>query len=132
MTCAALACFAHPNRDSAPSQREPDSESLRPPQRRCTCTIALRTARQEKPIMPVHDWTRVEAGVFHDFHVGWIPEIRTALNGGLLPEGYYAMAEQHAGQTIADVLTLHSSRAPRPALELPLPPAPATGGLAVA
>jgi hypothetical protein len=61
--------------------------------------------------MPVHDWTRVEAGIFHDFHVAWIAEIRKALNGGLLPEGYYALAEQHAGQSIADVLTLHSDEA---------------------
>jgi len=57
--------------------------------------------------MPVHDWTRVDDGIFHDFHAGWIPEIRTALNGGLLPEGYYALAEQHVGRKIADVLTLH-------------------------
>ena len=59
--------------------------------------------------MPVHDWTRVEAGIFHDFHVTWIPEIKRALNAGLLPKGYYALAEQHAGQTVADILTLHSS-----------------------
>jgi len=57
--------------------------------------------------MPVHDWTRVEAGIFHDFHLAWLTEIRNALNGGLLPEGYYALAEQHAGSVIADVLTLH-------------------------
>jgi hypothetical protein len=63
--------------------------------------------------MPVHDWARVEAGIFHDFHVGWLPEIRTVLNGGLLPEGYYALTEQHAGKSIADVLTLHTSDAPR-------------------
>ena len=37
--------------------------------------------------MPVHDWTRVEAGIFHAFHVAWVPEIQKALNGGLLPEG---------------------------------------------
>jgi hypothetical protein len=78
--------------------------------------------------MPVHDWTRVEAGVFHAFHVAWIPEIQKSLNGGLLPEGYYALAEQHAGRAIADVLTLHASPAP---LE-PLPLPPATGGIAVA
>jgi hypothetical protein len=59
--------------------------------------------------MPVHDWTRVEAGIFHDFHVTWIPEIKKTLNGGLLPEGYYALAEQHAGQAITDVLTLHTN-----------------------
>src|SRR5438445_1281081 len=78
--------------------------------------------------MPVHDWTRVEAGVFHAFHVAWIPEIQKALNGGLLPEGYYALAEQHAGRAIADVLTLHASPASAPPLPLP----PATGGTAVA
>jgi hypothetical protein len=79
--------------------------------------------------MPVHDWTRVEAGIFHDFHVAWIPELRKALNGGLLPEGYYALAEQHAGRSITDVLTLHASPPP-PQPPLPLPPA--TGGVAVA
>ena len=63
--------------------------------------------------MPVHDWTRVDAGIFHAFHVAWIPEIQKALNGGLLPEGYYALAEQHAGRAIADVLTLHASPASR-------------------
>lgn len=30
------------------------------------------------------------------------------LNGGSLPGGYYAMAEQHAGRTVADVLALHN------------------------
>ncbi len=78
--------------------------------------------------MPVHDWTRVEAGIFHDFHVAWLPEIRKALNGGLLPEGFYALAEQHAGRTIADVLTLHAS----PGNLEPLPLLPTTGGTAVA
>ncbi|HUY33071.1 MAG TPA: DUF4058 family protein [Pirellulales bacterium] len=78
--------------------------------------------------MPVHDWTGVEAGIFHDFHVAWIPEIRKALNGGLLPPGYYALAEQHVGRSIADVLTLHAGPAP---LE-PLPLPPASGGTAVA
>jgi hypothetical protein len=78
--------------------------------------------------MPVHDWTRVEAGIFHDFHAAWIPEIRKALNGGLLPEGFYALAEQHTGRSIADVLTLHAS----PAIREPMPPPPVTGATAVA
>ena len=82
--------------------------------------------------MPLHDWTRVDAGIFHAFHVAWIPEIQKALNGGLLPEGYYALAEQHAGRAIADLLTLHASPAPQdpPPSRLPLPPA--TGGVALA
>src|SRR5438094_6839248 len=78
--------------------------------------------------MPVHDWTRVEAGIFHDFHTVWIGQIRTVLNSGLLPEGYYALAEQHASRSITDVLTLHSS----PVSQEPLPLPPATGGTAVA
>lgn len=57
--------------------------------------------------MPVHDWTRVEAGIFHAFHTTWVAEIQNALNENLLPEGFYALAEQHTGQGIADVLTLH-------------------------
>jgi hypothetical protein len=56
--------------------------------------------------MPVHDWTRVDDGVFHDFHLGWIAEFRRVLNGGLLPEGYFALAEQVAGGGNPDVLTL--------------------------
>jgi hypothetical protein len=35
--------------------------------------------------------------------------MRKTLNGGLLPDGFYAMAEQHAGETIPDVLALHTS-----------------------
>jgi hypothetical protein len=78
--------------------------------------------------MPVHDWTRVDAGIFYDFHVVWIGALRNALNEGLLPQGYYALAEQHAGRAIADVLTLHAS----PAHEEPAWLPPGTGGIAVA
>jgi hypothetical protein len=79
--------------------------------------------------MPVHDWTLVEAGIFHAFHTVWVGAIQNALNEGLLPKGYYALAEQHAGQLITDVLTLHASPEPRE----PLPPLPPdTGGIAVA
>jgi hypothetical protein len=60
--------------------------------------------------MPVHDWTRVEAGIFHDFHHGWIEEIKRTLNRGLLPEGYYALAEQHAAGFGPDVLTLETTQ----------------------
>jgi len=59
--------------------------------------------------MPVHDWSRVEAGIFHDFHHAWIEEIKRSLNSGLLPEDYYAMAEQHAAGFGPDVLTLETS-----------------------
>jgi hypothetical protein len=56
--------------------------------------------------MPIHDWTRVSAGTFHAFHVAWIAELQRALNNGVLPKGYYALAEQVANQVIPDVLTL--------------------------
>ena len=54
--------------------------------------------------MPMHDWTRVEAGIYHDFHHEWISEIKRALNRGLLPEDYYALAEQQAAGFGPDVL----------------------------
>ncbi len=78
--------------------------------------------------MPVHDWTSVDAGLFHAFHTIWITEINNGLNRGLLPQGYYALPEQHAGRMIADILTLHAS--PTPAAPRFLPPA--TGGTVVA
>jgi hypothetical protein len=56
--------------------------------------------------MPIHDWTRVDAGIFHDFHHEWISTIKRALNAGLLPPGHYALAEQIAGGLGPDVLTL--------------------------
>ncbi len=70
--------------------------------------------------MPIHDWTRVDAGTFHDFHQGWTIEIRNRLNGGILPDGYFAMAEQRVGGPEPDVVALRL-RGPEP-----------TGGLIVA
>jgi hypothetical protein len=59
--------------------------------------------------MPIHDWTAVSAGTWHDFHVAWISELRNALNSGLMPPDYYAQAEQIAGPFGPDVLTLQAS-----------------------
>ncbi len=56
--------------------------------------------------MPMHDWTKVEAGIFHAFHHGWISELSRALNGGLLPGAYYALPEQVAAGFGPDVLNL--------------------------
>ncbi len=58
--------------------------------------------------MPIHDWKRVPEGTFHHFHATWIPLISSALNRGILPAGYYAMAEQIAGGFEPDVLTLQA------------------------
>jgi hypothetical protein len=70
--------------------------------------------------MPIHDWTRVSAGIYHDFHQGWTIEIRNHLNRGILPEGYYAMADQRVSGPEPDVIALRL-RGPGP-----------SGGLAVA
>lgn len=59
--------------------------------------------------MPVHDWTKVRPGTFHDFHGSWITHLKEALNGGLLPSGYYALAEQPAESVWPDVLALEAS-----------------------
>lgn len=56
--------------------------------------------------MPIHDWTKVDAGIFHAFHHGWIEDLARALNRGLLPDEYYALPEQKAGKYGPDVLTL--------------------------
>lgn len=50
--------------------------------------------------MPVHDWSRVDANVFHHFHQRWTIAICDTLNAGLLPPGYSALVEQHAGGLI--------------------------------
>jgi hypothetical protein len=44
--------------------------------------------------MPIHDWTRVDAGLFHAFRFGWISYLSQALNTGALPSDYYALTER--------------------------------------
>ena len=56
--------------------------------------------------MPVHDWTLVDAGVFHQFHLSWNISLRDALNSGLLPSDFYAMAGRAAEEPISDVAGL--------------------------
>jgi hypothetical protein len=67
--------------------------------------------------MPIHDWTRVDANLFHDFHQTWTIAIRNALNGGLLPKGYSALVEQHAGGLVPDVIALERRSRPDPRSE---------------
>lgn len=66
--------------------------------------------------MPIHDWTRVFAGLFHDFHLEWIRSLKHALNNGVLPPDYYALAEQVAGGLHPDVLTLERNRPDSPTI----------------
>lgn len=70
--------------------------------------------------MPLHDWTRVDAGTYHDFHQVWTIFIRNALNRGILPPGYTAMADLKVSGAEPDVA----------AIKLREPPSP--GGVAVA
>ena len=41
--------------------------------------------------MPLHDWTRIDAGMFHAFHLHWIVALTDSLNAGILPADYYAL-----------------------------------------
>jgi len=59
--------------------------------------------------MPIHDWTRVDAGLFHAFHHDWVTILARALNAGVLPGDYYALPEQSIQGPIPDVLTLKRS-----------------------
>jgi hypothetical protein len=74
--------------------------------------------------MPVHDWTRVNAGLFHHYHQRWISAICDHFNAGNLPAGYYALSGQVAGGPVPDVLTLEHRALPKKPM--------ANGGLAVA
>jgi hypothetical protein len=56
--------------------------------------------------MPIHDWARVDAGLFHAFHQSWTVTLCNALNGGVLPSDYFALPEQNIRGPIPDVLTL--------------------------
>jgi hypothetical protein len=55
--------------------------------------------------MPIHDWTRVGAGIFHDFHQGWISTLSGALNSGVLSSDHYALIEPTGG-AVSNALTL--------------------------
>jgi hypothetical protein len=75
--------------------------------------------------MPIHDWTRVDSGLFHAFHQDWIGVLARALNAGVLPTDFFALREQSIRDPIPDVLTLKLSG------EREKPSGPTTG-LAVA
>jgi len=57
--------------------------------------------------MPVHDWTRVDAGLFHAFHQRWIISLCDLLNERVLSRAYFALPEQSIRGPIPDILTLN-------------------------
>jgi hypothetical protein len=60
--------------------------------------------------MPIHDWTRIDAGLFHAFHHDWVTILSRALNAGVLPGDYFALREQSNRGPVPDVLTLKLSQ----------------------
>lgn len=56
--------------------------------------------------MPMHDWSRVTPGTYHNFHLQWIAAIARQLNAEILPAGCFAMAEQVIGGPEPDVVVL--------------------------
>jgi Protein of unknown function (DUF4058) len=75
--------------------------------------------------MPMHDWTRVKSGTYHNFHMLWMANITNRLNAGLLPSGFFAMAEQIVGQPETDVVALQTGPRAKPRID-------SNGGVAVA
>jgi len=59
--------------------------------------------------MPIHDWTRVRAGLFHHFHQDWSVEISRELNRSHLPDGYSALVEQRVDGPEPDVIAVETS-----------------------
>ncbi len=59
--------------------------------------------------MPVHDWTRVDAGLFYAFHQSWTVKLCDALNRGLLPPDYFALPERSISGPIPEVATFGPS-----------------------
>ncbi|MGC8640916.1 MAG: DUF4058 family protein [Isosphaeraceae bacterium] len=55
--------------------------------------------------MPIHDWTRVPAGTWHDFHLAWIAALHRVMNCGLLAPDYYAQAEYSTGSVGPDAIS---------------------------
>ncbi len=56
--------------------------------------------------MPVHNWKKVDSGLFHAFHQSWIISLCASLNAGRLPTEYFALPEQNIKGAIPDVLAL--------------------------
>ena len=75
--------------------------------------------------MPIHDWTRVEPGTFHDFHQAWTIALRNTLNTGGLPPEYFAMIDHPLSLPVPDVVAFARRTKPRTRT-------PSATGLAVA
>jgi len=70
----------------------------------------------------MHDWSKKNVGLYHNFHQDWATQLYRALNAGRLPPGYLAMTDQRVEGWEPDVITLHTHSTP----------SSSPGGLAVA
>jgi len=77
--------------------------------------------------MPIHDWSKVEAGLFHHFHQQWSGELCDALNSGVSPKGFFALIEQKAIWREPDVLTLKGRT-----IDEPVPETSGSSGVSLA
>ncbi|MGL6095961.1 MAG: DUF4058 family protein [Fimbriiglobus sp.] len=64
--------------------------------------------------MPIHDWAKAPAGLFHHFHQCWAVALADGLNAGVLPPDYFALVETRADGWEPDVLALATGRGKRP------------------
>lgn len=55
--------------------------------------------------MPIHDWSCVDSGIFHDFHQAWTIEIINAMNGGGLGAGIFAVVDEIDSVATPDAIT---------------------------
>jgi hypothetical protein len=86
------------------------------------CSVFCSLILWEGQAMPVHDWSRVDANVYHHFHQCWTISICDALNTDLLPSGYSALVEQHSGGIVPDVIALKRRSRPSGRLLAATPP----------
>ena len=61
--------------------------------------------------MSIHDWTRVDAGLFQDFHLSWIAALSGSLNNGGLPGSHFALIERKPLPPLYDFVTLEPPKA---------------------
>ena len=70
--------------------------------------------------MPIHDWSRVNANLFHHFHQSWTVNIANSLNSGLLPKRYSALIERHSATLGVGVQEILAALGNRIAIRHPL------------
>ena len=62
--------------------------------------------------LPMHDWSRIPAGLFHDFQQTWSIQIKFGHQRRILPRGLTALVEQRSGPRESDALAIESLARP--------------------